>query len=538
MRRVFRYRSWLGLCVVGSFALWVAGFGPGTRVEAAETAATLKAADGDAATIEVTVSEDDSPGSPSAEPAAPSSRATHADSKSSKTVSQVATHHQAALIEIKVPGQPQATVTCFCLTPDDRILAGCSGQSGEVRVFDREGKYLETWSSPVKPDAIFSRGDGAIFLAGEGQLVKLSSTGSVELKKASPHAAALIEHPEKLRAEVVAQIKQQAQMYEQQTKQFDQMIERADKEIASIKEQIAAIEPSEDASKSDESATDGDDHTNPSKAPKRITVARKKSLEVRITMYERQKVQYKQAKEQWANMAGLNKSGELTDAQIDERVKASMAYKLKVSSISATKDDVFLATPLPAGYGYGIWRMDDQFENGSQIVSGLSGCCGQMDVKANDQGVFVAENSKHHVVRYDRTGKKLGEWGFSSRTGLDGFGSCCNPMNIAFGPENAVYTAEDDTGRIKRYSPEGKLLGLVGLVELKPGCKNVAIAVSSDGSHAYMLDITRNHIVRMDPRSADEIAKEEAKVAASPAKSSGGASGFGEILRAVFSSGE
>ncbi len=327
-------------------------------------------------------------------------------------------------------------------------------------------------------------------------------------------------------------------MYEQQTKVYDQMIERADKEIASIKDQIAALEGSEDDSKSDDSANDADNRANRRKAPKAVTAIRKKSLEQRITMYERQKDQYKQAKEQWANMAGLNKGGELTDAQIDDRVKASMVYKLKVSSISATKDDVFLATPLPAGYGFGIWRMDDQFENGSQIVSGLSGCCGQMDVKANDQGVFVAENSKHHVVRYDRTGKKLGEWGFSARTGLDGFGSCCNPMNIAFGPENAVYTAEDDTGRIKRYSPEGKFLGLVGLVELKPGCKNVAIAVSSDGSHAYMLDITRNHIVRMDPRPADEIAKEAAKVAASPSKSSGAASGIGQVLRAVFSSGE
>jgi sugar lactone lactonase YvrE len=160
-----------------------------------------------------------------------------------------------------------------------------------------------------------------------------------------------------------------------------------------------------------------------------------------------------------------------------------------------------------------------------------------MDVKANDTGVFVAENSQHRVCRFDRNGKKLGTWGTSARTGLDGFGSCCNPMNIAFGPKNVVYTAEDDTGRIKRYSPEGKLLGLVGLVELKPGCKNVSIAVSSDGSHVYMLDITRNHIVRMDPRPADEVAKEEAT--GKTAQASGTtSSGFGQVLRAIFTSGE
>ncbi len=198
MRRVARYRAWLGLCVIGSFSFWVAGFGLGITIASAETAATVKTTDGDASTIEVTVSEDDSPGSPTTEPAASPSSTAQPVAKDDSTVSAVATHRQAAIIKVDVPGRDSRKVTCFCLTPDDRILAGCSGASGEVRVFDREGKYLETWSSPIKPDAIFARADGAIFLAGEGQLVKLSSKGSVELKKASPHAAALTEHPEKL----------------------------------------------------------------------------------------------------------------------------------------------------------------------------------------------------------------------------------------------------------------------------------------------------------------------------------------------------
>jgi sugar lactone lactonase YvrE len=143
--------------------------------------------------------------------------------------------------------------------------------------------------------------------------------------------------------------------------------------------------------------------------------------------------------------------------------------------------------------------MDDQFENGERIVSNLSGCCGQMDVKVNDNGLYVAENSRHQVCRYDREGQLICKWGEGARAGLEGFGSCCNPMNVAFGPDGSVYTGESETGRIKRYSPEGKLLGLVGASELVPGCKNVSIAVNADGSRVYMLDITRNHIVRMDP---------------------------------------
>jgi hypothetical protein len=45
-------------------------------------------------------------------------------------------------------------------------------------------------------------------------------------------------------------------------------------------------------------------------------------------------------------------------------------------------------------------------------------------------------------------------------------------------------------------------LGLVGSVDIVPGCKNVAIAVSQDGGRVYMLDITRSHIVVMSAKPA------------------------------------
>ena len=76
-------------------------------------------------------------------------------------------------------------------------------------------------------------------------------------------------------------------------------------------------------------------------------------------------------------------------------------------------------------------------------------------------------------------------------------------MNVAFGKDGSVYTAESNTGRIKRYSKDGELLALVGSVKLVPGCKKVSIAVSEDGHRVYMLDITRNHIIVMQARAAE-----------------------------------
>jgi hypothetical protein len=77
-------------------------------------------------------------------------------------------------------------------------------------------------------------------------------------------------------------------------------------------------------------------------------------------------------------------------------------------------------------------------------------------------------------------------------------------MNVAFGPQGSVYTAESTSGRIKRYSTGGELIELVGTVDLVPGCKKVAIAVGPGGDRVYMLDQTRHHIVVMEREGLDE----------------------------------
>lgn len=402
-----------------------------------------------------------------------------ASTEASQQVLATPTHHQTGVIKGSVTGLPERQLKCFCLTPDNRIVAGFGGGEGELRVFDEAGEYAESWSAPFAPEAIHVRADGKIFLAGEGQLARLSSAGQLELQREAPHAASMGKNLEKIRSDVVEQHKQQAEMFTQQADQYDQLIERAEEQVNDLKKQLSEL---------------GDDSN----------AARKEQLEQQLTMREQMKKQYAEVKKQWDEMVARQKPKELTDDEIDELVKQSIQYKQQASSISATDDEVFLATHAAVGYGFDVWKMDADFADGETIITGLSGCCGQMDVKAGEDGLFVAENSKHRVCRYDRDGKMIGNWGHGARTGIEGFGSCCNPMNVAFGPEGVVYTAEDNTGRIKRYSPDGKLLGLVGSVELVPGCKNCSIAVSSDGTHVYMLDITRGHIVRMEPYKPGE----------------------------------
>jgi hypothetical protein len=415
--------------------------------------------------------------------AAPANAESAQDSAAAKELS-TPTHHQTGLIKANVDGLPERELKCFCLMPDNRIVAGCAGGEGEIRVFDDQGEYLESWTAPFEPEAIFVRADGAIYLAGAGQLARLSPTGKVEVQQESPHADAMNHNLDKIREDVIAQNKRRSEMYIEQADQYAELLKQAELKIEDVKKQLAEIE---------KGAADAEQ-----------LAAQKSRLERKLAMHEQMKTQYEQIKVQFDEMVAQNKPKELTEEEIDKLVEESIQYKMQASSISATDANVYLATRSAVGFGFEVWMMDADFAGGKQIITGLSGCCGQMDVKANANGLFVAENSKHRVCRYDQDGRQICNWGHGARSGIEGFGSCCNPMNVAFGPENVVYTAEDNTGRIKRYSPDGKLLGLVGSVELVPGCKNCSIAVSDDGSRVYMLDITRGHIVKMEPYAPGE----------------------------------
>lgn len=177
----------------------------------------------------------------------------------------------------------------------------------------------------------------------------------------------------------------------------------------------------------------------------------------------------------------------------------------RASGIAIIGDDVFVAF----GFGWSlrslstITRFDRKLSQVIVIAEDLRGCCQRLDMTGRDGKLFIAENARHRVVVMDRDGKILDKWGQRDRVNIDGFGSCCNPMNLCFGNEGQLYTAESGLGRIKRYTTDGKYLGLVGYVgtarfvragRLAAACSNISLAVSKDASHIYVLDYDRNLI--------------------------------------------
>jgi sugar lactone lactonase YvrE len=177
----------------------------------------------------------------------------------------------------------------------------------------------------------------------------------------------------------------------------------------------------------------------------------------------------------------------------------------KSSGITATEKELFVSFGSPGSLRSrsSIIRFDRDLEHPTVIARDLRGCCQRLDMVTRDGVLYVAENARHRVIKYDRNGELLEKWGRHDRKKIDAFGSCCNPMNLCFGPKGELYTAESGLGRVKRYSADGKFLGLVGYVgvarfsrasRLAISCSNIAIAVSKDESRIYVLDFKENII--------------------------------------------
>ncbi len=392
------------------------------------------------------------------------------------------THEQTKVITV-ADERSRATwpLMSMSVAKNGDILAGVGTQQGRILVMSADGEPKGRWSLPVVPEAIHTTPRGDILVAGDGRLLKLDANGKVLVNKPAPHVSSSDVDKKRLRAQVKAQLKQNAQIFGQQIETYEKMIVAHEGAVKAL--------------------TDKGTDTLSFAEKQRLTTSKRAIANLKTSM-ETLKTYMKQ-----------NPTKEPTEQDIDRQLAMMTRSTSKVSSISSQGENVFVACRAKVGYGFDVWRMDPAFAGAKKIVTGLRGCCGQMDVQCCEFGLFVAENARHRVVRYDANGKLLNTWGKRAREGLEGFGSCCNPMNVAFGPGGEIYTAESYTGRVKRFDAKGKLLGVVGSGEIGSGCVNVSIRVSDDGNRVYMMNSTESKIVLLT-RKAETKAERKAKTKA------------------------
>jgi hypothetical protein len=210
--------------------------------------------------------------------------------------------------------------------------------------------------------------------------------------------------------------------------------------------------------------------------------------------------------------------GSGTSRQEEEAMaRAAEARSREVNAIAVSPADLFVACPQPTGFGFAVYRMDHDLKNPVLIVNGLRGCCGQMDIQTKDGDLWIAENGQHRVRRCDRNGKEIASFGKHDRVKPDGFGGCCEPKNLRFGPAGELYTCESGPPvAVKRFALDGKFLGVVGVADFYTGCVRVTVDVSADGHRVFVLNNERGAIHVLEDRRAEP--RRDQKAAPSAAK--------------------
>jgi hypothetical protein len=386
-----------------------------------------------------------------------------------------ATHKQASIVKVANAAAGE-TLEDFCIDASGRIVAllGPAASNGvafpligellsdkkppkfasEVRVYDADGALIEKWPIGFLGQAINTAPDGTILVGGDGHIARFDSHGKKLHDAESPQMTYISKNADEMRVRAKEQMESDRALYSEQVKQLEEQL----KELKSAKENGTP----EKVAKSDDESPLG-----------KVGV---QQLEAMIRSYK-QHVQI------------------LEKQTIEDVLRQVLARARKTHSIAASDREVFVTCPAMAGYGYGVWRTDDKFGQAKEIIKTLSGCCGQMDVQCAMGELYVCENSRHRVVRFDREGKEVAQFGKRDREGEgQNFGGCCNPMNLCFNKQGNLYVSESN-GVVKHFTAAGEYLGIVGVAAVQPGCKNSCVGVAADDSRLFYIDIEKSEII-------------------------------------------
>ena len=105
-----------------------------------------------------------------------------------------------------------------------------------------------------------------------------------------------------------------------------------------------------------------------------------------------------------------------------------------------------------------------------------------LDMDVDAHGLIRATDSgRHQVSSWSLDGTPAAHFGKFGLQKPEDFVGCCNPVNLAVGPDGNIVTAEKVVPRVKVYDSSGTLLGLIGPENFDLKCIHLHLAVDSRG---------------------------------------------------------
>ena len=107
---------------------------------------------------------------------------------------------------------------------------------------------------------------------------------------------------------------------------------------------------------------------------------------------------------------------------------------------------------------------------------------GWLDFDIDANGIILAtDTGRHRVTKWILDGEPISAFGKFGMQDPADFVGCCNPVNLAVGPDGNIVTAEKMIARVKVFSFDGTLIAYIGPENFDPKCRNIHLEVDSRG---------------------------------------------------------
>lgn len=459
-----------------------------------------------------------------------------------------ASHKQVRTLRPTRDGKP-IHLNTFCVDASGNILAAVGGESYQavgpdgnsatlsaLQIYSPEWELIGEVELDFNPTAVNVDRDGTFYVAGQGVVCKFDSEARLLKRAVSPSLGNPDELKKLAAAKIVEQRKSQLEAFQPAIDSLKKLITKAEQAEAA-KSEGQATEEEATQTKTD-SATEADSASTTTTAKAAASQATRanegdasaatattseagenesaadaagaegdaddgQAVEEGDDPYAAAfgNMSLSELKEQlkiYEQAAGQSATG---GEPTDEEIAGAVKEMGRITAVAAGDAEVFVVCAAQMGYGYDLWAVNKELEQPRRVKTDLSGCCGQMDVQARGKLVLIAENTKFKVGIYDQDGKSILSFGKGDRRGVDGFGSCCNPMNLHCCENGDILTAESSVGNIKRFDAAGNLLANIGRAKIGSGCKHVAIGHDAKLDRYYMMYQDESAICVLVPKS-------------------------------------
>lgn len=145
---------------------------------------------------------------------------------------------EVGLIQVGNSSKPGALKN-FCLNGDGNVLACFAPAAGNeespaIRVYSPKGELLKTFPLEIRPGAICIAGDGSMFVAGDGKVLKLDRHGNVVASAVSPVAGEAVTISKEMEEMVKEMASQTKRPVEEEMARMKEGLEKRRSEVTGL----------------------------------------------------------------------------------------------------------------------------------------------------------------------------------------------------------------------------------------------------------------------------------------------------------------